>query len=154
MPCHPKSPPPNHMTPLWKSLTVNMICHDDPRRFPWQWATDKMDLMHWRFLAVNITGPWWADVGREAVGKGVPKKIKNKFLLVWDVHMFFTVFLKHLKPGHECFFFKPARTFVRQFSKLGQIILWWETPLKCGLALCLPHIYSAVRQLFFEIERE
>ena len=32
----------------------------------------RMDRMHWRFLAVSITGPCCAAGGREAVGSGVP----------------------------------------------------------------------------------
>ena len=51
-----------------------MICQEDPSRFPWQCATERMARIHCKFLAVNITGPWWADVGKDAVGKGVPKK--------------------------------------------------------------------------------
>ena len=54
--------------------TVKMICQEDPSRFPWQCATERMARIHCKFLAVNITGPWWADVGKDAVGKGVPKK--------------------------------------------------------------------------------
>lgn len=52
-----------------------MICQEDPSRFPWQCATERMARIHCKFLAVNITGPWWADVGKDAVGKGVPKNI-------------------------------------------------------------------------------
>ena len=54
-----------------------MICQEDPSRFPWQCATERMARIHCKFLAVNITGPWWADVGKDAVGKGVPK---NKYM--------------------------------------------------------------------------
>ena len=50
-----------------------MICQEDPSRFPWQCATERMARIHCKFLAVNITGPWWADAGRDAVGKGVPR---------------------------------------------------------------------------------
>ena len=49
-----------------------MMCQEDPSKFPWQWATDKIALMHCMFLAVSITGPWCAEGGREDVGNGVP----------------------------------------------------------------------------------
>ena len=37
-----------------------------------------MARIHCRFLAVNITGPWWAEVGKDAVWRGVPENISNK----------------------------------------------------------------------------
>jgi hypothetical protein len=62
-----------HTEQMATLVTVRMMCHEDPSRFPWQCATDRMERMHCRFLAVNMTGPWWADVGSEAVGRGVPE---------------------------------------------------------------------------------
>ena len=49
-----------------------MMCQDEPNKFPWQWATDRIARIHCKFLAVSITGPWCAEAGKDAVGSGVP----------------------------------------------------------------------------------
>ena len=64
-------------------LTVSIMCQEDPRRFPWQWATERIALIHCKFLAVSITGPWCADDGREAVGKGVPEFKYWQWQIMW-----------------------------------------------------------------------
>ena len=63
-----------------------MICQEDPSRFPWQCATERMARIHCKFLAVNITGPWGADVGKDAVGKGVPKIYINRYIYSYHLN--------------------------------------------------------------------
>ena len=58
-----------------------MMCQDEPNKFPWQWATDRIARIHCKFLAVSITGPWCAEAGKDAVGSGVPAKIWLKWVL-------------------------------------------------------------------------